>query len=110
MMLRILACAAVVALVYAQTASQNCRRDVVEIEAVFNYTNAPEFGSLSQRQQIFIYESLAASEACKLTGFLNPTTMQRTLQLLQELPLKYVYLYIGYLSKSLEVEGVVVPQ
>merc|ERR1719402_2071191 len=91
------------------TTSAPCQPSLNEIQGVFNYTNAPEFKDLSENQRIVIYEMLAAGEACKLKDFINPGTVQRVFLLLEDLPLKYVYLFVSFLSRNLEAEGVVVP-
>ncbi|KAK7102529.1 threonine-rich protein-like isoform X1 [Littorina saxatilis] len=86
-----------------------CNTTLVEIQLVYNFTNSPDFRHLSENQQIFLYEVLAAAEACRLRTFISPETMQRTFLLTEDLPLKYVYTFISFLARSMEREGIVVP-
>merc|ERR1719277_2769131 len=92
----------------APTASP-CNGTLPEIQAVYNFTNGEDFKDLSENQQIYLYEVLAAAEACRLRAFITPETMQRTFLLTEDLALKYAYMYIAFLARSLEREGVVVP-
>merc|ERR1719277_563161 len=72
-----------------------CNGTLPEIQAVYNFTNGEDFKDLSENQQIYLYEVLAAAEACRLRAFITPETMQRTFLLTEDLALKYAYMYIA---------------
>merc|ERR1712087_844008 len=86
-----------------------CNTTLEEIQQVTSFTNMADFKDLSENQQIYLYEVLAAAEACRLRAFITPETMQRTFLLTADLPMKYAYMYVRFLSRSLEREGVTVP-
>merc|ERR1712066_860638 len=73
------------------------------------FVNTQPFNDLSENEQIFIYEMLAASEGCNMIDFIKPTTAERIFRLLLDLPLRYVPTFVRFLSTALQMEGVVVP-
>merc|ERR1712066_699969 len=73
------------------------------------FVNTTPFNDLSENEQIFIYEMLAASEGCNMIDFIKPTTAERIFRLLLDLPLRYVPTFVRFLSTALQMEGVVVP-
>merc|ERR1711879_736307 len=73
------------------------------------FTKGNVFSGLSENEQIFIYEMLAAAEGCNMEEFMKPTTAERIFRLLLDLPLRYTTMFTAFLSTALTNEGVVVP-
>merc|ERR1712008_463097 len=74
-----------------------------------DFTNNTVFMQLSENEQIFVYEMLAAAEGCNMEEFMKPTTAERIFRLLLDLPLRFTTDFTAFLSTALTNEGVVVP-
>jgi len=74
------------------------------------FTALDTFRSLTESEQIFVYEILAAGEGCNMIGYINPETTQRMFRLLLDLPLRFVPTFTRFVSTSLTLEGVIVPE
>ena len=61
----------------------DCNPSLMQIQAVIDFSNTPEFQKLSENQQIVVYELLAAAEACRIKEFITPETAQRVFLLLE---------------------------
>merc|ERR1711963_286288 len=74
-----------------------------------DFTKSAVFMELSENEQIFIYEMVASVEGCDMAGFVKPSTVERIMRMLLDLPIKYITMFVGFVATALTNEGVVVP-
>merc|ERR1712029_1251738 len=74
-----------------------------------DFTKSAVFMELSENEQIFIYEMVASVEGCDMSGFVKPSTVERIMRMLLDLPIRYITMFVGFVATALTNEGVVVP-
>merc|ERR1712142_1452154 len=62
------------------------------------FTTLAVFRELTQSEQVYVYEVMAAVEGCNMKGFIDPETTERFLKLLLDLPLRYVPTFVKFVS------------